>query len=799
MKNNIFNLLKKKVLVLDGATGTQLHKRGMPVGVCPEVWCLENVEVISSVHSDYFDAGADIIYTCTFGANRIKLSQYGVKDVVSLNRELAIVARRSLRRKGLVAGDIGPTGKFVKPFGGLDFEEAVDIFKEQVRGLLLGGVDLFVIETMMDIQEARAALIAVKELTDKFTAVTMTFEKDGRTLNGNDPESALITLQSLGANAVGCNCSTGPEDMLKIIKLIKPYATVPLIAKPNAGMPKLINNKTTFSMSAAKFASFGVRLVRAGANVLGGCCGTTPEHIQYLKKAVSGKKPIPPLRKSISALSSARMALIITKRKTFSVIGEKINPTGKKQLQKELLEGNLSLLRLLAKEQENAQAKALDVNVGVPGINEGKVMSEAICALAVSTHLPLVIDSTNIGAIDKALRLYPGRALINSISAEKGKLKKLLPLAKKYGAMCILLPIAGREIPLTFARRKKIIKEIIKEIKKVGLTNDDIIVDALAMTISSSPNAALVAFKTIKWCSEVLKYNTIIGLSNISFGFPRRHLINKVFLTMAKTKGLTLAIADPLDARKVKNKLAENVLLNKDEAGLEFIAKYSGVSSFKKVQKKPKTLPPAQEVFEAIVKGDREIIVKVVSKVLKTNITAIKLMQKYMIPAIIKVGELFEKKEYFLPQLIASAETMNSGFKVIEPHLKKEEFRQIKKAVILLATVRGDIHDIGKNIIALMLKNHGFQIIDIGKDVSAQKIIQDIKRYRPDIVGLSALMTTTMVSMKEVVELARKEGLKCKFMVGGAVVNKTYADSIGATYAKDGVEAVHVAKDLTKL
>jgi len=555
--DKIKKLLKRRVITLDGAAGTELKKRGMPDGVCPEKWCIENPNILRSMHSDYVNAGSDIIYTCTFGANRSKLSQYGVKDVVLVNRKLAAIAKKSAKNNVLVAGDIGPTGEFVKPFGSLDFEKAVDIFKEQVKGLLLGGVDLFVIETMMDIQEARAALIAVKELTNKFTIVTMTYEKHGRTLNGNDPVSALITLQSLGADAVGCNCSTGPKDMLKIVSLMKPYAVVPIVAKPNAGIPKLLGNETVFNMKPNEFGTFAKKLTSLGVNIIGGCCGTTPEHIVSLKSNVAKVKGISPLKKSISALSSARGSVVLN-NKDFAVVGEKINPTGKKTLQRELLKGKLSLVRQIAKDQQKEGASLLDVNVGVPEINEKKTMLDVISVLSVITKLPLVIDSSKYDVIESALRFYPGRALINSISGEGKKLKQLLSLAKKYGAMFILLPISGKKIPETFSERKKVIQKILKEAKKSGFENDDIIIDGLTMTVSYNPNAAVETLRTINWCSKKLKCKTIVGLSNISFGMPERQLINRTFLAMARHEGLTLAIADPSANKGMKDRLARD-------------------------------------------------------------------------------------------------------------------------------------------------------------------------------------------------------------------------------------------------
>ncbi|MFH2137240.1 MAG: homocysteine S-methyltransferase family protein [Candidatus Omnitrophota bacterium] len=795
----IKNILKKRIMLLDGATGTELQKRGMPQGVCPEVWCGENPDLIKAVHNDYIAAGADIIYTCTFGANRFKLTQYkNAKNVQRINKQLARIAQKAAAGKAFVAGDIGPTGKFVEPFGPVLFEEMVEVFKEQVKGLISGGVDLFVIETMMDIQEARAALIAVKELTDAFTMVTMTYEKDGRTLNGTDPVTALITLQSLGADAVGCNCSAGPKQMMEWIKLVKPYATVPLIAKPNAGMPKLVNGKTVFEMQAKEFASFGPAFIKAGVNMMGGCCGTTPEHIKALGQKISRKKPVRQKRSGISALSSARKFILLEGKHELVQVGERINPTGKKLLQEELRQGKMNLVRQMAKDQEANGASVLDVNVGVSGIDEKKVMREAVKLLSINSSLPLVIDSSDVKAVENALRIYPGRALINSVSAEKVKTKKLLPIARKYGAMFILLPLTEKEIPETFLRRKQIINSILSQAKKFGFTASDIAVDGLVMTVSSHPRAAIETLKTVAWCTKKLKANTILGLSNISFGLPGRVLVNATYLEMLKKNGLSMVIINPQAKAEVFNKKAEAVLLGKDKDAAAYIAYYRKFHAqiIKFVDKDDKVLTPQQQIVRAVMEGNRDDIKLYVKQALSAGIAAGILVNEYMIPAINKVGELFDKKEYFLPQLIASAETMKKAFDCLEPYLKKDGKKSVKKTVVIMATVEGDIHDIGKNIVALMLKNHGFEVIDLGKDVTSARIIKEIKKHKTPIVGLSALMTTTMVNMKEVIAMAEKENLKCCFVVGGAVVTRSYAQSLGAEYAGDGVEAVRVAKQL---
>jgi len=795
-KQYLHKLLKRRILVLDGAVGTELKKRGMPDGVCPEAWCLDHQKVLGGIHTDYVRAGSDIIYTCTFGANQKKLKQYKVKDVFSVNKRLAQIAKKAAGKNTLVAGDIGPTGEFVEPFGCLKFEEAVTIFKEQIKGLLAGGVDLLVIETMLDIQEARAALIAAKETASIFTMVTMTYEPSGRTLNGNDPLSSLITLQALGASAFGCNCSTGPVAMRRIIASLKPYATIPLVAKPNAGLPQLIGNKTIFNMGPGAFARKSLQLASKGVNMIGGCCGTEPRHIEALKKEIARCKPLTGKRKSISAISSARTTLLLEDNKTCVIVGEKINPTGKKQLQQELLAGRSQLIRELAKEQEAHGADALDVNVGVVGINEPQAMLRTISFLSVTSNLPLVIDSSKPEVIEAALRLYPGRALINSISGERSHLDRLLSCAKDYGAMFILLPLSGKKVPLKLKERQAIIRKICAAADKKGFTNRDIVVDGLALTLSSMPEAATCALKTIAWCRRALKVNTIVGLSNISFGLPQRRLLNQTFLSLARRHGLTLAIADPTYRKPTRNSYAMDVLLNKDKGARRFITHYSQRALREKKPSRKAKIGILERIGEAVREGNREGIEGLIKEALKEGTGAFFLMQKVLIPAIIKVGEAFEAKRSFLPQLIASAEAMKRACNYLEPYLEEKEIKRGKKGIVLLATVRGDIHDIGKNIVALLLGNHGFQIIDIGKDISCAKILQAIKKHKPDIVGLSALMTTTMVNMKEVIKATQRAGFRCKFMVGGAVVTKRYAASIGAQYAKDGVQAVHVAEEL---
>lgn len=799
-KQRIQNTIRKKIIILDGAIGTELQAQGMPQGVSPELFCIESPHSLQAVHQSYLKAGSDIIYTCTFGANAFKLAQYGAKDVKEVNRKLAAIARNTVDKNGFVAGDIGPTGRFVEPFGDLGFEDAVESFKEQARGLLEGGVDLFVIETMIDIQEARAALIAVKEISDLFTIVTMTFEPSGRTLNGTDPVSALVTLQALGADAVGCNCSAGSREMIPLIRAMKPLATVPLVAKPNAGLPRLKDGRTHFEMDAEEFSGFARDFVDAGANLIGGCCGTTPVHIRTLKERSSKLSPKPPLRKSLSALSSQAQTVVIEKDGPLIIIGERINPTGKKDLQQELLDGKMSLVASFARDQVKNGASILDVNVGMSGIVEATTMRDVIKQLSLATDAPLCIDTMQIESLEAALRIYPGRALINSISGEEAFLDKRLRLAAFYGAMFILLPLSGSTLPKTIAERRKIISQIYTKAKEYGFTKDDIVVDALTLAVSADEGAAIETLKTIQWCSERFGSRTVLGLSNVSFGLPERKWINAAFLSMAVSRGLSLAIANPMSFEFMNIKRASDVLTGRDRHAAAFISHFSDTrGETPGPREAPSGRTIEERLYEAIINGDRDGIIALLDDAASRKISARMLVDEIMIPAIRKVGELYEQKSYFLPQLIASAETMKRAFDYIQPQIIEEGAPAVNKGKILMATVKGDIHDIGKNIVALMLKNNGFEVVDLGKDVPHEKIIEAIKRHRPDIVGLSSLMTTTMVNMQEAIEQVRLAGMVCEVMVGGAVVTEGYAKSLGVRYAKDGVEAVKVAEELVAL
>ncbi len=793
-------LTEKRLVILDGATGTELTRQGMRPGVCTEAWALEHAQILTDLHRGYREAGSDIVYACTFGANRVKLAEFNMADRVSeLNEALARLCCEAVG-DGLVFGNIAPTGRMVEPFGDLAFEDAVDCYKEQVTALIRGGVDGFVIETMMDIQEARAALIAVRETCDLPAMVSMTYDESGRTLTGTDPTAALVTLQALGADAVGCNCSTGPADMITFLHAMKPHAIVPLFAKPNAGMPQVRDGVTVFDMGPEEFAGFVPEFVARGVNLLGGCCGSNPEFIRRIAEVARSRKPMLPLVRSVSAISSARHAAFFGADRPVGIVGERINPTGKKKLQASLREGSMELVRQYGLEQERAGAAVLDVNFGLSGIDEKQTMVKAVSQLSQIVDLPLAIDSTSPEVVEAALRIYPGRALVNSISLEQERIEKTLPLAAKYGAMFILLPLTDQGIPATCEERVTVVKAVFEHARKFGYTVADVVVDGLVMAVSSEPGAAEETLKLIEWASREWGANSIIGTSNVSFGMPQRRWLNTAFLAMAIGRGLTMAIANPREELTMPVKFAADALAGRDRKLQQYIECMSGAGQARDSGSGPEVKrTPAEQVFDCVLLGEKEKIVAAIDAAMAAGVGASQLVDEYLIPAITRVGDLFDRKEYFLPQLLLGADAMRAAFDHLEPHLRKTGAATgIGKGLpVVLATVKGDVHDIGKNLVGLMLRNYGFKVVDLGKDISARDIVDAAEEHHARIVGLSALMTTTMVEMREVISLARERGLDTRFMVGGAVVDSKYAEAIGADgYSADAIGAVRLAEEL---
>lgn len=842
-------LTDNQIIYLDGATGSNLVKAGMPSGVCPESWILEHKDVMLSLQKEYVSAGTDILYAPTFTSNRIKLSEYHLEEhMYSMIQELVAISKEAaasaVGRKVYVAGDLTMTGEQLKPMGNMELEELITIYKEQIVSLVEAGVDLLVVETMMSLAETRAALIAAKEVCDLPVMVSLTFENDGRTLYGTDAKTAAIVAESLGACAVGVNCSTGPANMKAIVADMAAVTTIPIIAKPNAGLPFVDEaGKTCYSMQADVFAEEMKLLVESGATVLGGCCGTSPEYIKAIvekfgKHADCYRENISRRPEGVRFLTSERMTLSFGLDGTFIIVGERINPTGKKLLQAQLREGNLDKVLQFAEEQEACGAQVLDVNMGMSGIDEKAMMLRALEEISGVTNLPLSLDSSSVEVMEAALRHYPGRALINSISLETEKFEKLLPIAAKYGAMFILLPLSDKGLPENLEEKKEIIQKIYDRAISLGMSKEDIIVDGLVTTVGVQKKAALETLETIRF-SKNKGLATICGLSNISFGMPERSFVNAAFLTLAIKEGLTMAIANPSQELLVSCALATDLLLAKEEADIRYIEYANEVKERREqaeIERKQRTATeqPPQEVESgksekvtvtttsastkcdgmskeivvaqdtvyrdnlrnAVLKGNRNGIVRITNEALEAGEEASALLNEVLLPAINMVGEFFDKGKYFLPQLIASAEAMKNAIEVLEPLLQTGTSSE-DMPVVVIATVEGDIHDIGKNLVALMLKNHGFKVIDLGKDVSKEAIIVAAKEHNAKFIALSALMTTTMQRMRDVIEAVKAAGLPVKIMIGGAVITQDYADEIGADgYSKDAADAVRLAKKL---
>ena len=835
-REEFITLSKDHILYLDGATGSNLVKAGMPSGVCPEQWILEHQDVMLQLQKDYVQAGTNILYAPTFTANRVKLAEYHLeKNMTSMIRALVAISKKAAESTPghpvYVAGDLTMTGEQLKPMGKMELETLIDIYKEQILCLVDAGADLLVVETMMSLAETRAALIAAKEVCDLPVIATLTFEADGRTLFGTDAKTAAIVLESLGASAIGANCSTGPAQMESIISEMVSHTRIPVIAKPNAGLPFLDENGTTcYNMEAEEFAEEMEVLVNAGATILGGCCGTTPEFIRQIHERFGTDAKVAASRRpdGIRYLTSERITHSFGLDDGFFVVGERINPTGKKALQAQLREGSFEKVIQFAEEQDACGAKVLDINMGMSGIDEKASMLRALEEVSGVTNLPLSLDSSYVEVLEAALRNYPGRALVNSVSLETEKFEKLLPIVAKYGAMFILLPLSDAGLPKDIEEKKEIIHKIYDRALSLGMCKEDIVVDGLVATVGANPKAALETLETIRYCKEN-GFATICGLSNISFAMPERSFVNTAFLTLAIQAGLTMAIANPSQELLMSCALAADLLLNKEEAALRYIEYAGGVRERREEKEaelakklallenqgttaktgtagnaaKETTTDNGPQINEmqdklktAVLKGNRNGIVKITKEALESGEKPAELLNQVLLPAINQVGEFFDQGKYFLPQLIASAEAMKNSIEVLEPLLQTGGTGE-EMPVVVIATVEGDIHDIGKNLVALMLKNHGFHVIDLGKDVPQAKILESAKEHHAEFIALSALMTTTMQRMREIVAAAKEEGITAKIIIGGAVITQEYADEIGADgYSKDAADAVKLAKSL---
>lgn len=783
--------------IFDGAMGTMLQEGGLKPGGCPELMNLEQPDVVQKIHEAYIEAGATMIETNTFGASALKLDHYGLEDRVKEINEAAVkIAREASKGRAKIVGSLGPTGRFIVPLGDLEFEDAYQSFYEQAKTLADAGADYLLFETCIDIQEMRAGLLAAKDATSLPIICQLSYSEDGRTVTGTDPQTAAITLETLGADIIGVNCSLGPQELVPIVKTLAENCSVPISVLPNAGMPRLENGRTIFPMGPEEFASWGAKLVAAGATYLGGCCGTTPAHIKALAAAVKDlplterKSPDNRLR-----LTSRSKTVIIDKDLATTLIGERINPTGRKKLAEEIKNGSLFSVKREAIDQVRAGARLLDVNMGVGGIDQVKAMHDAIREVSQITDAPLAIDTSDTKTLEAGLRAYPGRALINSVSAEKERIEEFLPLAKKYGAAILCLPITEDGVPKTAEDRINVINGIIKEAKKNGLKDGDFLLDALVMTISADQNACLEVLNTLRLYRKHFGYPATMGLSNISFGLPNRPLINSTFFAMCLAAGLDAPIMNPYDEKMQEALMASAALLGKDPRGIDFSRNEVNLKTPKKAaEAKPIEGDVLAAIKQAVIDGASESIAMLTERAIREGHSSNEITEKALTAAMNDIGIDFGAGRVFLPQVLLSAEAMRASFQKIKELLPAQQ--EADKGTVVMATVKGDVHDLGKNIVSALLSNSGFKLIDLGKDVDADTIVRTALEKEADIVGLSALMTTTMTQIDKVIKKLREAGSEARVIVGGAAVTEDYATSAGAdAYANDGVSAVKIAKD----
>jgi len=779
--------LEDRFLVFDGAMGTMLQKKGIKPGELPESYNIEKSDIVYEIHKEYIDAGAHVVTTNTFGANRLKLagSGYSVEQVVKSGVQ---VARRAAGDK-LVALDIGPIGQMMEPIGLLTFEEAYEIFKEQV---IAGrdGADLILIETVSDLYEAKAAVLAAKENSDLPVLCTMTFQENGRSLNGTDPLTMVKVLEGLGCDAVGANCSLGPDQMLPIIEQIVSAASIPVMVQPNAGLPKVRDGETYYDVSPQEFVSQVRKMADMGALVLGGCCGTNPEFISCLRGELENVKPLPLVEKKLSCACSSSRTVEIGRGVT--IIGERINPTGKKRLREAIKAGELDYIISEAVRQTETGAQVLDINMGVPGIDEPDVIRRVVKEVQSVVDVPLQIDSSNPDAIEAGIRVYNGRAIINSVNGKRESMEKIFPIAKKYGASVIGLTLDEEGIPATAEKRVEIADRIISTAKEYGLSEKDIIIDCLVLTASAQQADVMETLKAIPLIKEKFDVKTTLGASNVSFGLPKREIINATYLAMALSYGLDAPITDSTLESNMQVIRSFRVLTNYDERSEAYIAAYGGEQAASVAA--PQTSGEKRSISSIIIAGMKDEAYTSAKELLCER-EPMDIVNEELIPALDTVGEKFDKGEIFLPQLIRSAETVKMAFEAVKEQIISSGSASVSKGKVILATVKGDIHDIGKNIVKILLENYGFDVIDLGKDVDPKLVVETARKEGIELVGLSALMTTTVKNMEETIVDIKSQLPDCKVMVGGAVLSQEYADSIGADfYAKDAKGAVEIAR-----
>lgn len=787
---NIRDFIKNNIVYLDGGMGTLLQKSGLQPGELPERWNISHPEVIKEIHKSYYDSGSNIVNTNTFGANSLKFGTDELSEIIYHAVKNADEARKasSGKQEKFIALDVGPTGKLLKPLGDLDFEDAVKAFAEVISLGVKYGVDLITIETMNDSYETKAAVLAAKENSDLPIIVTNAYGENGRLMTGADPAVMAAMLEGMGVDAIGANCSLGPKQLMGVMDELLKYCSVPVAFKPNAGLPKSDGKVTYYDVDAEEFAQNIKLAVANGVRIVGGCCGTTPEYIKKVCELTRDMRPKEIEKKTYSVCTSYNKAVFFGEKPI--LIGERINPTGKKRFKQALLENDIGYILQEAVNQQAKGVHVLDVNVGLPGIDEAQMLTNSVCELQCVTDLPLQIDSSDPVAMESALRRYNGKAMINSVNGKEENLNAIFPLVKKYGGFVVALTLDEKGIPSTVDGRMKIARKILLTAALYGINKKDIIFDPLAMTVSADKMSAVTTLETVKKITEQLGCNTSLGVSNVSFGLPSRDLVNAAFFTTAMENGLSAAIMNPYSERMMEAYYSFNVVKGLDENCMDFI-NFASQQEVQPTAKQENSLT----LKEAIEKGLKEKASEITTAMLG-NSAPLDIVNAHVIPALDNVGKRFEEKKLFLPQLLMSAEAAKASFEVIKATMSADG-SSVKKGSIVIATVHGDIHDIGKNIVKLLLENYGYNVIDLGKNVPPETVLRAVTDNHAPLVGLSALMTTTVPAMEETVKLIKENAPWCKTVVGGAVLTQDYADKIGADkYAADAMETVRYAESV---